>query len=548
MALDLEERVRRVITYHERTKHRPDRSAAGPGYLDWANEPNPFRRYEGTAPLRLPLLDRDPEANYFTLYSRRGSAVRPLSLATVAAVLELSMGLSAWKSYRGSSWALRMNPSSGNLHPTEAYLVLPSLAGLDHGPGVFHYNPALHALEPRAGLDERLGERLRGHFGSDGVLIGLSSIHWRESWKYGERAFRYCNHDVGHAVACLSFAAGLQGWRVAYLNALADDDLNRLLGFHKTSWNPSEKEYPDLLLLVSRGAGAPTRLDLPDEIIREISSRSFAGSTNLLSAEHRDWPVIDDVAEAAYKPRTPAAAYAFPEREYAEKELPSVAAAAVIRRRRSAQAYDGTTTISRNTLFAMLDKTLPRAGAAPFDAGIGEPSLHLLLFVHRVEGLERGLYFLPRTEGAVEELRGRCRAEFLWRRVEEGPASVPLYLLERGDFRDIAALVSCQQDIAGDGAFAVAMIARFGDIIEREPFRYRHLHWEAGMIGQVLYLEAEAHGVRGTGIGCFFDDLVHELLGFADNAYQSLYHFTVGGPLEDARLTTLPPYHHLEKP
>ncbi len=62
------------------------------------------------------------------------------------------------------------------------------------------------------------------------------------------------------------------------------------------------------------------------------------------------------------------------------------------------------------------------------------------------------------------------------------------------------------------------------------------------MIGQVLYLEAEAAGVRATGIGCFFDDPVHELFGLTGREYQSLYHFTTGGPVDDPRLTTLPPY------
>ena len=66
------------------------------------------------------------------------------------------------------------------------------------------------------------------------------------------------------------------------------------------------------------------------------------------------------------------------------------------------------------------------------------------------------------------------------------------------------------------------------------------------MIGQVLYLEAEAQGVRGTGIGCFFDDPVHEVIGLKDNTWQSLYHFTIGHPVEDPRLTTLPPYSHLK--
>jgi nitroreductase len=106
-------------------------------------------------------------------------------------------------------------------------------------------------------------------------------------------------------------------------------------------------------------------------------------------------------------------------------------------------------------------------------------------------------------------------------------------------------MVSCHQDIAGSSAFSLGMLARFGEPVRREPFRYRYLFWESGMIGQVLYLEAEAHGVRGTGIGCFFDDAVHQILGLETDRYQSLYHFTVGCPLEDARLTTYPPYFHL---
>ena len=65
------------------------------------------------------------------------------------------------------------------------------------------------------------------------------------------------------------------------------------------------------------------------------------------------------------------------------------------------------------------------------------------------------------------------------------------------------------QEIAGNSAFAVAMLAGFDPLLRPAPYRYRHLHWECGMIGQVLYLTAEACGLRGTGIGCFFDDEVH---------------------------------------
>jgi hypothetical protein len=103
--------------------------------------------------------------------------------------------------------------------------------------------------------------------------------------------------------------------------------------------------------------------------------------------------------------------------------------------------------------------------------------------------------------------------------------------------------LSCHQEIAADGVFAAAMIARFEDPLARYgPWFYRRLFWECGAVGQILYLEAEAAGARGTGIGCFFDDPTHELLGLKTRAYQSLYHFTVGRPVEDSRLTTLPAY------
>jgi hypothetical protein len=165
-----------------------------------------------------------------------------------------------------------------------------------------------------------------------------------------------------------------------------------------------------------------------------------------------------------------------------------------------------------------------------------------LLFVHNIEGMKQGLYFFIRNEKDLSHIKVCTHSEFLWEVVEEG---FPLYFLRQGDFRKAAMVVSCNQEIAGLSAFSLGMIARFKGTVEKEPYQYRHLFWESGMIGQVFYLEAEAHGVRGTGIGCFFDDAVHDILGLKNKTYQSLYHFTVGHPIEDERLTTYPPYHHL---
>jgi hypothetical protein len=148
-----------------------------------------------------------------------------------------------------------------------------------------------------------------------------------------------------------------------------------------------------------------------------------------------------------------------------------------------------------------------------------------------------------RNDKDIGEIKRLSRPGFRWAPVESG---FPLYLLTEGNFRRDAMMVSCHQEIAGFSAFSLGMISKFKDIIENEPYRYRHLFWETGMIGQVLYLGAEAQGARGTGIGCFFDDGVHDILGFTADRYQSLYHFTIGMPVEDPRLTTYPPYYHLD--
>ncbi|MGH8630084.1 MAG: SagB/ThcOx family dehydrogenase, partial [Burkholderiales bacterium] len=179
----------------------------------------------------------------------------------------------------------------------------------------------------------------------------------------------------------------------------------------------------------------------------------------------------------------------------------------------------------------------------PWDAIPWDPAIHFGLFVHRVNGLDPGLYLLARDPAKVEKLRQSTHDQFAWATLPGCPPDLPLYVLEHGDARRLATQVSCNQDIAGEGAFSLGMIAEYQEaLVTHGPWFYRRMFWETGAIGQVLYLEAEAAGVRATGIGCFFDDPVHQTFGFKDFAFQSLYHFTVGGAVDDARLTTLPPY------
>ncbi len=178
----------------------------------------------------------------------------------------------------------------------------------------------------------------------------------------------------------------------------------------------------------------------------------------------------------------------------------------------------------------MLARTLPAAGHLVWRSWPWPACVHLTLFVHRVDELTPGLYLLVRRPCAEDLLRGSLSSEFAFSRPPGVPEGLSLYRLQTCDCREAANAICCRQDIAKEGAFAVAMLAEFEPrLTSLGPWFYRRLFWETGLIGQLLYLEAEATGVRGTGIGCFFDDVLHTVLGLEGRAMQSLYHFTVGG-------------------
>ena len=513
-----------VHAYHDGTKHHFHRFARSLGYLDWASQPNPFRSFAG-AP-EIPLSPR-PDA--------------PATI--IGDVLRHALGLSAWKRFGASSWSLRVNPSSGNLHPTEAYVIAGAAPGLGDAPAVYHYAPDRHALERRCTFDQASwpdAPEERDHW-----LIALTSIHWREAWKYGERAFRYCQHDLGHAIAALRIAAANAGFDAAILPEWSHADIAALTGIDRDDdFIEAEREEAACVIEVRR-----SRFDVrrsPFEVRRSsllagVRAGGWTGKASQLSEAHTTWTFIDEIAAATRDPgrdvpaRPPHPALPASPADPAPPAYP----AHLILQRRSAVAFDGVSALAAPAFVSMLSNVMPTA-APPWDALWWDARIHLAIFVHRVDGIEPGLYLLARDRSAVDRLRAACGREFLW---QVADAALPLYRLAAGDGRTLARRLSCDQDIAADGFFSLAMIAEFDASLRAfGPSFYRQLFWESGVVGQGLYLEAEAAGARATGIGCFYDDPVHEALGITGHSFQSLYHFTVGRPVEDTRLTAFPGY------
>jgi SagB-type dehydrogenase family enzyme len=553
----------RAIHYHNQTKHHFFRYARSLGYLDWANQPNPFRRFAGAPFHPLPLLEPGQEPalpTYESLYRTGAVPPRPVTIETLSRFLELALGLTAWKRAGETQWALRSNPSSGNLHPTEGYLVLPHVQGLADSPALYHYAPHDHGLELRAELPLEEATRFLDNFPSGACFVAFTSVIWREAWKYGERAFRYCHHDVGHAIGTARIAAATLGWNLALLDGTDQATLASLLGVDRDEdFLGAEREHPDCVAVVwPAGAAADVPLWLDPTAVQTLAHGRWHGRANRLSHDTPvPWEIIDDVAGATRKTSQEHRSVTFSRREC--RQAPPGAspggpeAGTIIRQRRSAVALDGKTSITAATFYRMLGRVMPGTDRPqperpmPWDALPWEPAIHLLIFVHRVEGLTPGVYVLVRDPAKLPLLKQAMNEHLEWVLAPGCPNDLHLYWIMEGDARRVAAQVSCHQDIAADSAFSLGMLAEFEWRLRQGAWWYPRLFWESGLVGQVLYLEAEVAEVRATGIGCFFDDPVHEIVALKDHRFQSLYHFTVGGPVEDQRLTTLPPYAHLKR-
>ena len=509
-----------VFNYHETTKHAQHRYARSLGYMDWSTQPNPFRNYNGCETIELPLAMNNTTPPYHLLDTNLPSA--PLLKESISQLLQFSMGIAAWKESGGSSWAVRCNASSGNLHPTETYLVLPPmLAEQNNQSSVLHYTPKNHALEVLAHLETSFWDSLpKGSF-----LLGLSGITWREVWKYGERAFRYTNLDAGHAWQSVVVSAKMLGWKTTRLDSINDADIDTLLGFTQEN-RFFEKERGDILLVVS-----PENVDssLSLDSLLENTPLTHEGIANQLSPTMQHWDVIPAIEDA-----TTAAQLAQNEVTYDTlAKAPSKESKTVILERRSVHVMQKESSlISQEQFHTILNSVMNSLDSK-------ENATHLCLMVNRVTEYEPGLYILVRNERDLQDLQEQMHDDFLWEKTQ----LENLYILEKRDLMMASKSISCSQDIASDGAFSLGMLCNFSEQLQAHgAHRYKELYWECGAIGQQLYLEATSLGLSGTGIGCFLDDMMHGLLGIKDNRYQVLYHFTIGRGNVDSRIMTKPAY------
>ena len=486
--------------YHESTKHSIQSLSRGQRGLDWSNMPDPFRHYEGPPVLDLPADPPAPAVSALDLLHGALGVIDTIDgPALLSQLLFHSAAISASKLVpsTGSRYALRVNPSSGNLHPTEFHF---RARGLNQWPGgLYHYRPSSHMVEQRAigDFNLELGDN------SSPIEFVLTSIAWREAWKYGERAYRYCLHDIGHAWQALALSARAIGYDSAAVGHFPDDEVADLFRLREDEW--------PMLVVQLKSRSMPLREPDPGERVW------FEGCANQLSPRPLTYPRIDAI-HAATKLKLGGGTQ-IPDTGPARTgsgdiQLPPPASSTrpfgeVVRNRRSALDFQaGNRSLSLAQLSAILDTT-----AQPLFADFGGVHfIQLYLYAHRVDGLPPGVY-------------------------RHWPDRSELELIKGGDQRVAAAGLSLGQDLAGNACVAFSMIADIDRAVCAYADRgYRYVHFEAGAIGQRMYLAAEALGLGATGIGAFYDDEVHRYLNLGPGEGQVIYHFAVGYPVPDPRL------------
>jgi SagB-type dehydrogenase family enzyme len=487
------------LEYHELTKHSAESLRRTQHYLDWANMPNPFRHYEGVPVLDLPADPPAPQTSALeVLEGKIGNTLARDGAEFLSQLMFYSASISASKRVpsTGALYSLRVNPSSGNLHPTEFHFCTRGFVGWPDG--LYHDRPSSHMAEQRAIGD--FGAKLVQN--SAPLIFVLTSIAWREAWKYRDRAYRYCLHDIGHAWQALTLAARSIGAESFALGHFPDDGVAE-------SCLLSADEWP-MLIVGLHGPSIPVRnLDTVEKVL-------FGGQPNRLSEEQETYPLIKRIHNATKLSTESTIPSLGPPKAsgHGEISMPPLAFTSrsfgdVVRRRRSALDFrGGRESISLPQLATLLSTTRERL----FADFATHRYVYLYLYVHRVEGLEPGVYRFWLEHAELQRIKA-------------------------GDQRLVAAALSLGQDLAGNACVAFSMIGDFQNAARSYGDRgYRYVHFEAGAIGQRMYLAAEALGLGATGIGAFFDEEVNRYLGLSSELGQVVYHFAIGYPVADPRL------------
>ncbi|HSE37515.1 MAG TPA: SagB/ThcOx family dehydrogenase [Blastocatellia bacterium] len=479
--------------YHDLTKHSYWSIRSSPHYLDWANRPSPFKIYPGLEPIPLPRAMVQTLAPSLEVVASTGvqfAGEKSPDLERLASILYYSAGVTKHKTYPGGELYFRAAACAGALYPTEVYVVCGDIEGLTAG--VYHFNPGDFALRQLRGGDCRgVLARASGEehsVVSAPVTLVFTSISWRSTWKYRDRAYRYHFWDNGMIAANALAMSAAHELPARIVMGFVEADLNKLIGID------GEQELALSLLALGHGAqglpDCPAIEKLPEidfEVVPisaspvDYPSIREAHSASSFTERHevRDW------RNSANDSRPPAVEVEeFP--LVPIEEIPEEAIEDVIQRRASTRRF------ARKAMpfgeFSTIIDRATRGIPTDFLSRDAAPLNDIYAIVNRVEGVPPGAYYHRRADRTLE-------------------------LLKPGDFNEKAAYLTLDQQLGGDACVTLFLMSDLKGVLGSYGNRgYRAAQMEAGIIGGKVYLASYALKRGATGL-TFYDDDVTAFLG-----------------------------------
>src|SRR5579864_5086484 len=479
--------VEAALTYHNATKHSYASVRNNPHFLDFSNQPLPFKIYPALEPSRLPSEMRQTGVAALSAIAENVPAPTNAApdLEAMAQLLYLSAGITRQRKYSGGEIYFRAAACTGALYEVELYLVCGDLPGLPAG--LYHFAPAEFGLRKLRAGDYRsvLFEATGGEptIANAPLTIVSTCTYWRNAWKYQNRTYRHFGWDNGTMLAnllALATALGLPakvlcGFVDATVNGLLDIDSKREVAFSLVALgndSGSPPQSPPKISALGLETVPLSRNEVDYPVMREMHAASSLHSAEEVAAWRGPIPLIGSA---------PPAGRVVHLQPLSDDEMPRDPIEQVILRRGSSRRV-ARTPISLPQLSTVLDRAA-RGVPADFLDPMRTQFNHLYLIVHAVEGVEPGAYVFHRDSNLIE-----C--------------------LKQGDFRDQAGYLGLEQQLAADAAVDIFCLADLRPILQRFGNRgYRATQLEAGILGGKLYLAAYAQHLGATGLTFYDDDV-----------------------------------------
>lgn len=480
--------------YHNKTKHSPVSVYSNPHFLDWENQPVPFKIYTALEPVPLPVSPSDNRSvppvdsggalSVISANAAETDAVPVPNLETLSYLLYFSAGITRRKVYQGGGgYLFRAAACTGALYHIDLYLVCGNLSDLEAG--VYHFGPHDFSLTKLRDGDYRSvlakASAQEPSIMKAPVIVVCTSTFWRNAWKYQARTYRHCFWDNGTILANLLAAASAKKLPAKIVLGFQDSPVAQLLDLD------TGREVA--LSLVPLGKALPmTPPPLPALPALQLK-------TNRLSKSEVDYPAIRAMHLASCLEtekeasdwrenkspgfqKTEPAGKTFPLMLPEKHELPEDTIEEVIIRRGSTRQF-ARVPITLEQLSTMLDAATHKI---PADF---PPMNDLYLIVNDVKDLPSGAYFFSRKEKKYE-------------------------LLKEGNFRREAGFLGLEQEIPADASVDVFFLTSLHSVLERFGNRgYRAAQLEAAVMGGKLYLAAYAQRLGASGLTFFDDEATH---------------------------------------